>query len=138
MPLPHALVAVPGAVLLVAALAGCTQKATTAAGGGNTVTVTASDRACALSTTSIRSGATTFTVKNSGSKVTEFYVSKGSKILGEVENVAPGLTRSLSLSLPAGSYSTLCKPGQSGSGVGKATLEVTAAAAQPAPGLQRL
>jgi iron uptake system component EfeO len=137
MPLNRVLLAVPGAVLLVAALAGCTQKATTSASGGSTVTVTASDQDCSLSATSIRSGTTTFSVKNTGTKVTEFYVSAGDKILGEVENVAPGLTRSLSLSLEPGSYTTLCKPGETGDGVGRATLKVTGAAAAPAADVHR-
>jgi iron uptake system component EfeO len=75
---------------------------------------------------SIRSGTTTFTVKNTGAKVTEFYLAKGETTLGEVENVAPGITRSLSVSLKPGSYTTLCKPGASGSGVGRATLKVSA------------
>lgn len=129
MSFPRALVALPSAVLVVAALAGCQQKAATTAVGGGTVTVTASDTACTLSTESIRSGTTTFSVKNTGSKVTEFYVQRGSTILGEVENVGPGLTRTLNVSLKAGSYTTLCKPGGTGSGVGKATLRVTGATA---------
>jgi iron uptake system component EfeO len=132
MPLPRALVALPGAVLVVAALAGCTQKATTTGADGNAVTVTATDTSCSLSATAIRSGTTTFTVKNTGSKVTEFYVTKGDTTVGEVENVAPGLTRSLSLALQPGSYTTSCKPGETGSGVGRATLKVTGDSAKPA------
>jgi iron uptake system component EfeO len=132
MPLPRALLALPGAVLAVAALAGCTQKATTTGADGNAVTVTATDTACSLSATSIHSGTTTFTVKNTGTKVTEFYVAKGDATLGEVENVAPGLTRTLGLALQPGSYTTSCRPGQTGSGVGRATLKVTADSAKPA------
>jgi iron uptake system component EfeO len=127
MPLPRALVVLPGAVLLIGALAGCTQKAATTGADGNAVTVTATDTACSLSASSVRSGTTTFTVKNTGTKVTEFYLSKGATTVGEVENVAPGLTRSLSVALQPGSYTTLCKPGETGSGVGRATLTVTAA-----------
>jgi iron uptake system component EfeO len=132
MPLPRALVALPAAALVVAALAGCTQKAATTGAGSNAVTVTATDTACSLSTSSIRSGTTTFTVTNTGTKVTEFYVSKGETTLGEVENVAPGLSRSLSVSLQPGNYTTLCKPGETGSGVGKATLTVSGDSAEPA------
>lgn len=124
MSLPRALAALPGALLVVAALAGCQQKTTTTGAAGNAVTVTATDTACSLSTTSLRRGTTTFTVKNTGTKVTEFYVQSGGTMVGEVENVAPGLTRTLSLSLKAGRYTTLCKPGETGSGVGRTTLEV--------------
>ena len=71
MPAPSALTALPAAALLVAALAGCAQKASTSASGeGSTVTVTASDTACSLSSTTVPSGATTFAVKNTSDKVT--------------------------------------------------------------------
>ena len=121
MPFPR--LALPAAALLVVALGGCTPKAAPA--GSGAVTVTASDHDCTLSATSIRSGTTTFTVKNTGSTVTEFYLTAGSKTLGEVENVGPGVSRTLSIALQPGTYATLCKPGMTGNGVGRTTLRVT-------------
>ena len=58
-------------------------------------------------------------VSNSGSKVTEFYLlaEDGLRIVGEVENVGPGLTRDLVVDAPEGSYVTACKPGMKGKGI---------------------
>ena len=56
---------------------------------------------------------------NGGSKVTEFYLlaADGLRIVGEVENIGPGLSRDLVLAAPAGSYFTACKPGMVGDGI---------------------
>ncbi|MFZ2176446.1 MAG: iron uptake system protein EfeO, partial [Rhodococcus sp. (in: high G+C Gram-positive bacteria)] len=64
-------------------------------------------------------GSTTFQVTNNGSKVTEFYVfAEGDRAMGEVENIGPGLTRQLIVSLPeAGTYQLVCKPGMVGTGI---------------------
>jgi len=89
------------------------------------ITVTASDEACKLSTTKVGSGAVTFKVKNTGSKVTEFYLyaEDGERIVGEVENIGPGLTRELVVSAEPGNYVTACKPGMEGEGIrGKLTV----------------
>ena len=48
--------------------------------------------------------------------------------MGEVENIAPGLTRELLVELPAGTYETACKPGMIGNGI-RGALTVTGAAA---------
>ena len=49
---------------------------------------------------------------NGGSKVTEFYVyAEGDRVMGEVENIAPGLTRELLVELPAGSTRRPASPG---------------------------
>jgi iron uptake system component EfeO len=87
--------------------------------GTGSITVTSSDKACKLSTTTTGSGTVTFTVKNTGSKVTEFYVyaEDGKRIVGEVENIGPGLTRDLVLTAAPGKYVTACKPGMEGDGI---------------------
>ncbi len=55
---------------------------------------------------------------NKGGKVTEFYVyAEGDRVMGEVENIAPGLSRDLHVELPAGTYETACKPGMIGKGI---------------------
>jgi iron uptake system component EfeO len=48
--------------------------------------------------------------------------------MGEVENIAPGLSRELHVELPAGSYETACKPGMIGKGI-RAALTVSGSAA---------
>ncbi len=101
-----------------------------AAGGADTaVTVTATDTTCQLSATTAPRGSIAFTVTNSGSKVNEFYLYRGSDVVGEVENIGPGLTRTLTVSdVAAGTYTTACKPGMTGDGI-RADFEVTGAGA---------
>ena len=74
---------------------------------------------CKLSSTSAPSGTLTFAVTNGGTKVTEFYLygEDGKRIIGEVENVGPGITRELVLKVEPGSYITACKPGIAGDGL---------------------
>lgn len=98
------------------ALAACTSKSTTDA---EAITVTATDSTCDISGNSAETGNTTFSITNNGSKVTEFYVfGAGDRVMGEVENVGPGLTRQLIVNLAeAGTYHTACKPGMVGNGI---------------------
>jgi iron uptake system component EfeO len=51
--------------------------------------------------------------------VTEFYVygEDGKRIVGEVENIGPGITRELVLKAEPGNYITACKPGMAGDGI---------------------
>jgi len=83
------------------------------------VTVTASDTACDLSGTEGATGANTFVITNNGTKVTEFYVyGEGERVMGEVENISPGLQRKLIVQLgEPGTYQTACKPGMVGDGI---------------------
>lgn len=98
------------------ALAACTSKS---AADDATITVTATDTTCDVSATSGETGNTTFSITNNGSKVTEFYVyGAGDRVMGEVENVGPGLTRQLIVNLAEpGTYHTACKPGMVGDGI---------------------
>ena len=54
-----------------------------------------------------------------GSQVNEFNLlaGDGKRILGEVENIGPGLTRNLVVSATAGEYVAACKPGLTGKGI---------------------
>ena len=82
------------------------------------VAVATDDSTCTVPVTELPAGARTFRITNSGAKVTEFYVyGPGNRIVGEVENVAPGLTRDLRVDLPAGTYEAVCKPGMTGDGL---------------------
>jgi len=111
---------VSATALTALALAGCTAKeAPTADGAREPITVEASDSACALSATEAATGPSTFLITNNGSKATEFYVyGAGDRVLGEVENVSPGLQRKLIVNITEpGTYRTACKPGMIGDGI---------------------
>lgn len=121
------LLAVSG--VLATGSAGCGADAGPAAGQGGPISVTAGDTTCEVARTTLDAGVHTFDVTNSGTKVTEFYVyAAGDRVMGEVENVAPGLRRELRVELPAGKYETACKPGMSGRGI-RGALTVTGSAA---------
>jgi iron uptake system component EfeO len=83
------------------------------------ITVTASDSTCELSGTESSTGPSTFVITNNGDKVTEFYVyGEGERVMGEVENISPGLQRKLIVQLAEpGTYQTACKPGMVGDGI---------------------
>jgi iron uptake system component EfeO len=106
-------------------LAGCTENTQTGSSGASAtanpraLTVQATDSECKLSATSAPSGTLTFAVTNGGAKVTEFYLygEDGKRIIGEVENIGPGITRELVLNVEPGSYITACKPGMAGDGI---------------------
>jgi iron uptake system component EfeO len=89
------------------------------------IAVAATDDSCDVATSELAAGTHEFTVTNTGGKVTEFYVyAEGDRVMGEVENIAPGVARSLLVELPAGSYETACKPGMIGDGI-RSALTVT-------------
>lgn len=108
------------------ALTGCTDN-TTAASGAKTVTVSSTETECKVSSTELKAGKNTFSVTNDGSQVTEFYIlaEDGLRIISEVENIGPGITRDLTVDLTEGTYKTSCKPGMVGDGI---TGDLTVAA----------
>ncbi|MCZ0732119.1 iron uptake system protein EfeO [Mycolicibacterium iranicum] len=118
--------AVIAAALAALALTSCQAKeeAPAASEDGGTaapseITVEASDTSCELSGTEGKTGANTFVITNNGNKVTEFYVyGEGERVMGEVENISPGLQRKLIVQLSQpGTYQTACKPGMIGDGL---------------------
>jgi len=115
-------------------LTGCVAKSDVAAAGRLTVSSTA--EACTVSAGTASSGTLAFDVSNKGDEVTEFYLlaEDGVRIVGEVENVAPGASRTLTVVAQPGKYFTVCKPGMIGSGVGKADFAVTGAKVAEAGG----
>jgi len=119
------------AVLAALALTSCQAKeeskpADQGKGAPAEITVTASDSACELSGNEGATGANTFVITNNGDKVTEFYVyGEGERVMGEVENISPGLQRKLIVQLnEPGTYQTACKPGMVGDGL-RADFKVT-------------
>jgi iron uptake system component EfeO len=96
----------------------------------DSIAVAATDTTCDVDADTLAAGTHSFTITNGGSKVTEFYVyAEGDRIMGEVENIAPGVARDLLVELPAGDYQTACKPGMVGDGI-RHDLTVTGTSAQ--------
>jgi iron uptake system component EfeO len=127
--------------LALAGLTGLTALTLAACGGGDSsssgssaaasddIAVAAADDSCDVASTELAAGVHQFTVTNSGSKVTEFYVyADGDRVMGEVENIAPGVARELRVELPAGDYQATCKPGMVGDGI-RSALTVSGEAA---------
>lgn len=116
-------VAATGAAALV--LSGCVAKSDVTAGAAFDVSST--DSACSVSGTTAESGTLTFEVTNDSGQVSEFYLlaDDGLRIVGEVENIAPSASRTLTVVAQPGEYFTLCKPGMIGEGVGKSAFTVT-------------
>ncbi len=109
-PLPTAMLGVPTCLAVAGLLAsGCQQGEHARADGAHTVSVTLTDQGCRPSPAKIRAGATTFKVSNdSADKVTEAEVLRDGVIMGEKENLTPGLSGTFSLKLRAGKYQVLC------------------------------
>jgi iron uptake system component EfeO len=117
------------ALATVPFLVACTSNTTdsnSAAGAGGPISVTSSDDGCQVSEESAPAGNLTFNVTNAGSKVTEFYLysADGKRIVGEVENIGPGLQGKLIVTADRGSYQTSCRPGMAGQGI-RADFTVT-------------
>lgn len=96
-------------------------------GSGDAITVSSTADACDVSTDSTASGNTVFQITNEGDQITEFYLlgEDGLRIVAEKENIAPGTTSELAVSLQPGEYFTACKPGMRGANVGVASFAVT-------------
>jgi len=115
-----------GMIILGAAACGSDPTGTTAQGP---IEVTATDTECRVARTETVAGTSTFKITNGGSKITEFYVyAEGDRVMGEVENIGPGVSRELHVELAAGTYQTACKPGMSGQGI-RGAFTVTGSAA---------
>ncbi|MCI0688367.1 MAG: cupredoxin domain-containing protein [Sporichthyaceae bacterium] len=89
----------------------------------NKVKITSSDSACTVGATKLDSGKLIFDVVNVGTKPTEVdvYGQHGAggftRMMSEVENVAPGKSADLVVKLGGGTYEIACKPGGSGPGI---------------------
>lgn len=120
---PRSLLLLTVALAAAPVLTACGSDTSTSTGASSdAVAVTATDSTCEPATTTLPAGQTTFSVTNKGTKTTELYVYAASgdafsKVVGEVEDVAPGTSRQLSAQLSAGTYELACKPGQSGDGI---------------------
>lgn len=90
------------------------------------ISVSSSEQACEVAPLTAPAGDLAFTVTNDGSDVTEFYLyaEDGIEVIAEVEDIGPGLTRTMRLRADEGSYITACKPGMVGDGL-RAPFAVT-------------
>ena len=124
--------AIVAAIVVLPVLAGCVSN--TPSAGTSAIDVESSATECKLASTTAPSGTLTFKVKNTGDDVTEFYLlgEDELRVVSEVENVGPGLTRDLVVQVPAGTYHTACKPGMVGEGI-KAAFTVTDSGASIGP-----
>ena len=98
-------------VTAMALLAACsTPDSKTSAGDQQgVVTIAFTDEGCTPQPATVPAGALTFKVSNNGaSRVTEAEVLQNGRILGEKENLTPGLSGSFSLRLTAGDYMVNC------------------------------
>ncbi|GAB2463578.1 iron uptake system component EfeO [Conyzicola lurida] len=125
----RALVAVSLSAAALLALSACVANnpAATEDAAATALTVDSSASDCAVSASEAPSGTVSFSITNSGDQVTEFYLLADDelRIVGEVENVGPGITRDLVVQAKPGDYYTVCKPGMIGEGIGKAAFTVT-------------
>ena len=119
-----------GALLLASpALVACTENVDPSSADPDdprALTVESTADACDISASEAPAGKLSFDVTNAGDQITEFYLlgEDGLRIVAEVENVGPGLTRQLVVAAPAGTYVTACKPGMVGEGI-RADFTVT-------------
>ena len=98
--------------------------------GAPKVTVSLTDDGCAPSPATVPAGPTNFEMRNAGAgAVTEAEVMQGDRILGEKENLTPGLSGTFSLRLTKGTYTVYCPSARTE----RSTLTVTTATT-PAPG----
>jgi uncharacterized cupredoxin-like copper-binding protein len=134
-----------GALALAPALAACSSDGSSSgssqsSGGNGAIALTATDTSCQPARDEVPAGAVTFAVTNKGSRITEAEIfgqdgDQFTKVISEVENIGPGTSRNLAVTLPAGTYELACKPGQSGNGI-RTRLTVTGgagAASTPSP-----
>jgi iron uptake system component EfeO len=100
-------------LVLVTGVAACadgkSSSSDSAAPGAAKVTITLTDDGCTPSPATATAGPITFEIKNAGAgKVTEAELLRGDTIMGEKENLTPGLSGSFSLKLDAGTYQIYC------------------------------
>ena len=102
--------------------------------GSATISVTSTADSCELSAQTAPEGRIVFSVTNDGTEATEFYLydEDGQQVIGEVENIGPGITRDLTVNVPAQMYQTACKPGMVGDGI-RAPFTVTGPGAEVSP-----
>jgi iron uptake system component EfeO len=122
---PAAVAVGPLSLALALVVTGCTKDSGSSGSNsspGRTVKVGITDAGCDPAALTVPAGPATFVVTNKGtSSVTEYEVKDGETIIGEKENLTPGLSGSFSVDLKPGDYTLECPGGTTPEG----TLHVT-------------
>jgi iron uptake system component EfeO len=106
-----------GCALLPALFVACGDDDDASSAGAQKVAITLTDEGCSPTAIEAKAGTITFEVTNKGGDaVTEFEVMQNGKVLGEVENISPGLNGHFTVNLSAGSYTTKCPGGSQNQG----------------------
>ena len=104
-----AAIVLTSALLLVA----CGSDDNESASGAKQVAIKLTDAGCEPASLKLGAGPTEFKVTNAGTgRVSEFEVLSGARILGEKENLVPGLSGSFTINLKPGEYSMACPGGK--------------------------
>jgi len=116
----------------LAAVTGCTASSSSAGStaGSKAVTVESTDDGCTPRPASVAAGAVKFTVTNKdATRVTETEIMQNGRILGEKENLTPGLSGDFTLRLQPGKYLVNCPNAKSD----QSTFTVTGTAGSTRP-----
>jgi FTR1 family protein len=106
-----AIVLTSAALLLVAC--GSDDDNSAGSAGAKQVAIKLTDAGCEPASLKLDAGRTEFKVTNAGTgRVSEFEVLSGARILGEKENLVPGLSGSFTINLKPGEYSMACPGGK--------------------------
>jgi iron uptake system component EfeO len=112
------------AIFLALLFAGaCAQSSSESSGGA--IEVKARDFAFDPDSIPAEAGRLTFRVRNTGHELHEFEIFRGRKLVDEVEDITPGLERSLTVTLEPGTYEYACKVEDHYERGMKGTLKVT-------------
>jgi iron uptake system component EfeO len=125
-------------LLVLLVIAGCGSSSSSSGGasqGSKLVKVQLTDAGCSPAQLKLDAGPTTFSVSNAGtSRVSEFEVLDGDRILGEKENLVAGLSGRFDLNLKPGRYTMSC-PGGTNTATGAMLVGGSAVAAGDDPQL---
>ena len=78
------------------------------AGAGGSVNIGVNDHACEPMELTVPSGQVVFNIKNNSSRKLEWEILKGVMVVDERENIAPGLTDKMTVTLLPGEYEMTC------------------------------
>ncbi|WP_196809267.1 iron uptake system protein EfeO [Conexibacter woesei] len=108
-----ATVVVTTAAALLLTACGSSDDKSGGSSGSKQVAVKLTDAGCEPATLKLNAGPTEFKVTNGGTgRVSEMEVLSGSRILGEKENLVPGLSGSFTINMRPGTYAMSCPGGK--------------------------
>jgi len=90
-------------------LAACSQSGGgSTAAAGESIAISVNDQGCSPSSIEATAGELLFAITNGGTEAGEFEVLEGTQVLDEVENIVPGVTQNLTITLEPGTYELIC------------------------------